>query len=209
MKNTSTSLLKKLAEFKQEEINIPKDTKAYGYNYSPPLDTVLPIIEPLLYKHGLWYFHYTDYDKKSGKNYLITIIYEIEGEKAVIGGGTIMGGYIQSKILIDEEVTLAKMNKFMVIGSALTYFRRYHLVCMLGLLTDEDTDAGASPGGGRSVESAAREVDYADSYKKILPSKKTLKEALSTYKKYEHHFSDEQVEEIQKLIAKKFPDENK
>jgi hypothetical protein len=34
------------------------------------------------------------------------------------------------------------MNDFQVLGSAITYMRRYQLSAMLGLVTDKDTDAG-------------------------------------------------------------------
>ena len=33
------------------------------------------------------------------------------------------------------------MNEFQVLGSAITYLRRYSLSSMLGLVTDKDTDA--------------------------------------------------------------------
>lgn len=34
------------------------------------------------------------------------------------------------------------MNDFQVLGSAITYIRRYAISSMLGLVTDKDTDAG-------------------------------------------------------------------
>ena len=40
------------------------------------------------------------------------------------------------------------MNEFQVLGSAITYIRRYALSSMLGLVTDKDTDA-ATPKEGR------------------------------------------------------------
>ena len=198
MKHTSTSFLKKLADFKRLEVAIPKDTKAYGYNYAP-LDTILPIIEPLLAKNGLAYFHRTDYDKKSWKTYLETTIYEI------VPMANQTAGYITSRILIDEDVVLAKMNKFMVIGSALTYFRRYHLVTMLGLLTDEDDDASGKvsvPGGGRSVESKTQEQDFVKTFKGLIEAGRTKAQIDGFYKKYSHVFSDGQKVEIEELISK-------
>ena len=193
MKNTTQSLLKKLADFKLREINIPKDTKAYGYNYAP-LDTILPIIEPVLADLGLSYFHRTDYDPQSWRTYLETVIYEVDGE-----------GFITSRILIDEEVVLAKMNKFMVLGSALTYFRRYHLVTMLGLLTDEDTDAGAAPGSGRSVESITREKDWTKTFVGLIEAEKTYGQIMAFYNTYEKTIPETQIKEVQDLINGSFP----
>ena len=34
------------------------------------------------------------------------------------------------------------MNEFQVYGSAITYFRRYAISSLLGIVTDKDTDAG-------------------------------------------------------------------
>ena len=51
------------------------------------------------------------------------------------------GEAIQSDTLIPQNVQLAKMNEFQVLGSAITYIRRYALSSMLGLVTDKDTDA--------------------------------------------------------------------
>jgi len=38
-------------------------------------------------------------------------------------------------------VQLAKMNEFQVLGSAITYMRRYALSSALGIITDSDIDA--------------------------------------------------------------------
>jgi hypothetical protein len=202
MKHATPSFLKKLADFKAVQIAIPKDASGYGYNYAP-LDTILPIIEPIMAKHGLGYFHTTDFDRKSWRTYLTTTIYEIEGQPNLVGGGNQIGGYISSRILIDDEVTLAKMNKYMVIGSALTYFRRYHLVTMLGLLTDEDNDAD-SPGAGRSVESAGKKQDYVKTFKGLIEAGRTKSQMDGFYKKYEHVLDDAQKETIKDLISKKY-----
>ena len=40
------------------------------------------------------------------------------------------------------NVQLKGMNDFQVMGSAITYLRRYSLSSVLGLVTDKDTDAG-------------------------------------------------------------------
>ena len=42
---------------------------------------------------------------------------------------------------IPQEVDLKGMNDFQVLGSAITYLRRYAISSILGLVTDKDTDA--------------------------------------------------------------------
>jgi hypothetical protein len=149
-----------------------------------------------LLKHGLFYSHNTGTDENSWKPYLETIIFELEGV-----------GHITSKTVINTDVKLAKMNEFMVIGSALTYFRRYHLVTMLGLLTDEDTDAGAVS-GGRSIEKQQEKVDFVQHFITLTQSGKTKKQLESIFAQYKKQFSNEEELEILNLI-KGAKDENK
>ena len=187
-------ILVKIASLKKEiidsEIVIPKTKKAFGYDYSP-LETILPIIEPLMIKHNLFYYHTTTCE--NGTILLNTRIYETDGGE----------GYITSSTPIDSTVKLAKMNEFMVIGSAMTYFRRYHLVVMLGLLTDEDTDAGAVV-GGRSVESVEDKVDFVKKFNDLIKSGKTRKQIESMFNQYKKHFTDSELEQIKELIQKKY-----
>ena len=116
-------LFKSLAEFQQEVPTIHKATQGYGYTYAD-LPKIFEVINPLLKKHGLGFtqlIHGTD---------LITIIFHVES-----------GETIESKTSIPQNVQLKGMNDFQVLGSAITYIRRYALSSILGLVTDKDTDA--------------------------------------------------------------------
>lgn len=117
------NLYKALANFQQECPIILKDTQGYGYNYAD-LPSIYAVIMPLLKKHGLGF---TQILKKHG---IQTIIFHIES-------GEELKGYTR----IAEGVTLAKMNVYQVMGSAYTYYRRYALSAMLGIVTDKDNDA--------------------------------------------------------------------
>jgi hypothetical protein len=117
-------LFKSLAEFQQEVPTIHKATQGYGYTYAD-LPKIFEVINPLLKKHGLGFtqlIHGTD---------LITIIFHVES-----------GETLESKTSIPQNVALKGMNDFQVLGSAITYLRRYALSSALGLVTDKDTDAG-------------------------------------------------------------------
>jgi hypothetical protein len=46
-----------------------------------------------------------------------------------------------SSIEIPQGVSLKGMNQFQVDGSAITYYRRYALSSLLGIVTDDDNDA--------------------------------------------------------------------
>lgn len=117
------NLYKALAGFQQEVPVLLKATQGYGYTYTE-LSDIIKTINPLLKKHGLGFTQLVN-----GMT-ITTIIFHIEsGEK------------IESNTDIPQGVQLKGMNDFQVLGSAITYIRRYALSSALGLVTDKDTDA--------------------------------------------------------------------
>lgn len=116
-------LYKSLAAFQQEVPTIHKDTKGYGYSYAD-LPTIFEAINPLLQKHGL------GFTQTVNGTQLCTTVFHVKSGEELTGCADIPQG-----------VTLKGMNDFQVLGSAITYMRRYQLSAMLGLVTDKDTDA--------------------------------------------------------------------
>lgn len=125
------TLFKSLAEFQQSVPSIHKGTEGYGYSYAD-LAAIFEVINPLLKKNGLGFYQLIQGSQ------LETVIFHVES-----------GELIKSLTDIPQGVSLAKMNDFQVLGSAITYLRRYALSAALGLVTDKDTDAG-----GQQVKSA-------------------------------------------------------
>jgi len=117
------NLFKALADFQQEVPVILKDTQAYGYKYAD-LPEIFKIINPLLKKHGL------GFAQPIHEGCIKTILFHIES-----------GERLESDTIIPQGVQLKGMNDFQVLGSAITYIRRYALSSILGLVTDKDTDA--------------------------------------------------------------------
>lgn len=143
-------LFKSLAEFQQEVPTIHKATQGYGYTYAD-LPKIFEVINPLLKKNGLGFtqlIHGTD---------LITIIFHVES-----------GETLESKTNIPQGVALKGMNDFQVLGSAITYLRRYALSSALGLVTDKDTDAG-----GEQIK-----IEAKNESKKVAIDDKRLTKAL-------------------------------
>lgn len=116
-------LYKALYDFQQEVPNIYKNAQGYGYKFAD-LGQINDIVKPLLAKHGLGYIQPLE------GSTIKTIVFHVES-----------GESIESSSDIPQGVQLAKMNEFQVLGSAITYMRRYSLSSMLGLITDEDADA--------------------------------------------------------------------
>jgi len=116
------NLFKSLAEFQQKVPVIYKDSQAYGYKYAD-LPAIFEVINPIMQECGLGFTQIIN-----GTS-LKTIIFHIE-----------TGEMIESNIDIPQGADLKGMNPFQVLGSAITYLRRYAISSMLGLVTDKDTD---------------------------------------------------------------------
>jgi hypothetical protein len=120
------NLFKALAAFQQEVPVIHKGTKGYGYSYAD-LPAIFEVINPLMKKHKL------GFTQLLGDGNIKTIIFHSES-----------GETLESEVTIPNNVVLKGMNEFQVTGSAITYYRRYSLSAILGLVTDKDTDGDGS-----------------------------------------------------------------
>ena len=117
------NLFKSLANFQQEVPVIIKNSQGYGYQFAD-LPKIFEVINPLLKKHGLGFTQLIE------EQSIITVLFHVES-----------GERLDSKTYIPQGVTLKGMNDFQVLGSAITYIRRYALSSALGLVTDSDPDA--------------------------------------------------------------------
>jgi hypothetical protein len=120
---SSTNIKQAIAGFQQECPVILQQTKGYGYTYAD-LPTILNIINPLLAKWRLGFSQPLDGNK------VRTIVFHVD-----------TGETIESSIDIPEGVMLKGMNDFQVLGSAISYLRRYSISSILGIVSDKDTDA--------------------------------------------------------------------
>jgi len=113
------NIYKALSEFQAKCPLIKKDADNpfYKSKYAP-LDTILPVITPLLKEVGLVVTQIPN------GSTLKTIIAHLES------GETIEG---TADLILDKATAQGQ-------GSAITYMRRYALVSMLGLNTEEDDD---------------------------------------------------------------------
>jgi hypothetical protein len=125
------NLFKALADFQQEVPVIFKATTAgsgnFAYQYAD-LPAIFNVINPLLQKHGLGFTQLTNH--KEGIDYLTTVVFHVES-----------GETLETSLRLLPEVELKGQNIFQSYGSQLTYFRRYGISQILGLVTDKDTDA--------------------------------------------------------------------
>tara|TARA_R110000796_G_scaffold182260_2_gene298811 strand:+ start:125 stop:727 length:603 start_codon:yes stop_codon:yes gene_type:complete len=190
---SKTKLFKALADFQQEVPAIYEGSTGYGYKYAD-LKQILAVINPILKKHKL------GFTQLLNNSSLETIVFHTES-----------GENISSSVEIPQEVTLKGMNAFQVLGSAITYYRRYSLSSILGLVTDSDNDASA-PKAKQPVKVAPVKKAVA----KVAPVKKAVvklwitdeifekckalneKQLEKVFDKYQFR-KEEQEEELQEL----------
>ena len=151
-----------LASFQQEVPTIHKGTQGYGYSYAD-LPAIFEVINPLLKKHSLGFTQLIE-----GQS-IKTILFHTESE-----------GRIESITDIPQDVSLKGMNQYQVLGSAITYIRRYALSSMLGLVTDKDTDAGGEQTNTPQPQpkKALPKLDYDKAVKAIEEGKTTVADIL-------------------------------
>jgi len=152
------NIYKSLAAFQQECQVIHKGTKGYGYSYAD-LPSILSVINPLLKKHKLGFTQLLDGTE------LRTILFHVTS-----------GDTIESCVAIPQGVQLKGMNEFQVYGSAITYFRRYAISSLLGIVTDKDTDAG-----GEQIKPALDEGTFLKAIDAIQNNKYTKKQLQDKY----------------------------
>mgnify|MGYP005995873667 FL=1 len=152
------NIYKSLAAFQQECQVIHKGTKGYGYSYAD-LPSILSVINPLLKKHKLGFTQLLDGTE------LRTILFHVSS-----------GDTIESCVAIPQGVQLKGMNEFQVYGSAITYFRRYAISSLLGIVTDKDTDAG-----GEQIKPALDEGTFLKALDAIQNNKYTKKQLQDKY----------------------------
>lgn len=174
-------LYKALAAFQQEVPTIHKGREGYGYSYAE-LHTILETINPLMQKHGLGFTQLLNGDN------IKTIVFHAES-----------GQSIESETVI-AKVQLKGMNDYQAFGSGITYFRRYCLSAILGLVTDKDTDAsGEQKAAPQPTPQPQKQVvkDFEAMKAAVAKDPSLLTKIVSQYE-----LSAVQLNELQTLISK-------
>lgn len=118
---------------------MPKSSQAYGYKYTD-LDTIVDTIKPILHKNGIAYLQSVG-GLSADCMTLTTRVFHKSGE------------YIEDTAAL-PVITSTKNNAAQTLGMSITYMRRYALCAMLGITSDEDTDAD-----GKNGSEAVRRTD--------------------------------------------------
>jgi hypothetical protein len=125
-KQLFTDLIKAQVELK----NTPKDAQGHGYKYTD-LATLIDVVKPVLAKNNLGFTQLVS--DKEDKICVTTLLIHTSGESIATS-------------LCMPLATLARSNNpVQQAGATITYARRYTLSSILGIASDEDTDAYIPP----------------------------------------------------------------
>jgi hypothetical protein len=188
----------KMSEIQGLNIQINKDKLAHGYSYAT-LDQIMDKLNPLLHKVGLLVTHKTDWNDVEKMSYLQTTIMNVDNPTEVATCLT----------YLDAAAVLPGQNKIMVIGSQITYFRRYHVTSMFGLTTETDTDAGgaipnkkgAASGSVESAGSGEKTVDFVNIFKNMIAKGKDKATVQKQFETYKVKMNEAQITEVTTLIG--------
>jgi len=140
---------KALAVFHKEVVSIKKESEnPYFKSSYAGLDSILPAIKEPLSKAGLVFVQIP-----TGENGLLTRIIHADS------GEFIQGEYSMRPVKDDPQGR----------GSCLTYMRRYALVAMLGLNTEDDDDGNKASANIKTTKTAKN--NDKEFFKDILPEK--------------------------------------
>ena len=134
------NILKKLFELKKDSIVLHKDSQAYNYKYAD-LWQIQEKIAPSLEKLNLLVIHQTK------NNLVTTTIFDVESGESIsseidIGKITTTRESTDNKGIKTTEVTEQDPQ---AVWAIVTYYRRYNLLQLLDLKTEDNDWASASP----------------------------------------------------------------
>jgi hypothetical protein len=115
-----------LAKFQQSVGTITKDSTGHNYKYAS-FDKIVETITPFLKECNLGFTHTFD-TSMEGIDIICTLFSTKEDVEPIV-----------SRATLPKEM-MKGMNASQSVGASITYFRRYTLSAILGLVTDDDTD---------------------------------------------------------------------
>lgn len=152
--------LQKLIELQNGLVSLGKDAEAdagkYKYKFVS-LPKIRQAIQPYLNKFGWILIQPIIY--QNDKQYLVTRIINAENEKIIL----------ETEIEIQEKASVINIQKF---GALITYLRRYSLVTLLGLTTEEDDDAYTTPEQAKEILSTMNSLEEIVKYFNMFDKKR-------------------------------------
>jgi hypothetical protein len=128
MSNITKEMIPDLIAMQTDLENPPRTiyNEFADYSYTP-LDVILELVKPVLKKHKLVLIQTVE-TTEQGLLCIHTQLIHVSG------------GIIESKLIL-PSAEMHKANNIQKMGSSISYGRRYAITCILGIASDQDTDA--------------------------------------------------------------------
>lgn len=193
------NVYQKLFDFQKEDLGIAKTKSAHQYKYAP-LDDIMEIVKPMLQKHGLIIVHNTVYLRGEGDKPSAELV------RTVLMNTDNPEDYIVSETEIRHGLKIGSMNFVMVTGAQITYIRRYHVVTLLGLTTEEDTDVNSTSSASNEIKGKLQTgPDYMKIFENQLKKPNMTKDKVNkSLKNYEQKMEPEMFKNISDMIEEHF-----
>ncbi len=149
----ANSIFRALMAFQQECQTIDKTESGYGYNYAD-LANIIESIKPILKKYNLGFYQAINGD------ILKTVVFYLTTGETIESETNMFLDKLEYELVVKYQKDNAGvphkletyairgfegMNRPQAIGACITYFKRYALSSLLGIVTDKDTDANPTP----------------------------------------------------------------
>ena len=152
-------LFKALSLAQAEFPTLVKDSSAGGrYKYAD-LPSIIKKLDPVLRKHHLVVSQLVE-DGINNCPAIKTVLCHTES-----------GEMLESTVSL-PEADLKGMNVYQVMGSAITYFRRYTLCAMLGVVGDDDDDTASVPAQLKQEKPQEKQFIKDEMFDNIIQAKK-------------------------------------
>jgi hypothetical protein len=125
----TTEMIVDLVKVQTQLKNTPRSAQGYGYKYTP-LDVLLDIVKPVLQLNNLVLLQTIN----------STTVDSVTIETLLVHAS---GGCLMSSFTL-PQTELAKSNSIQKLGSSISYGRRYSIITMLGIASEDDTDGNTS-----------------------------------------------------------------
>ncbi len=147
-------IIKAISDFQKDCPVIDKGETGYNYNYTSMVG-LFKIIKPLLAKHKLTPIFLMDFNEDAKCNMLILQIIHESGETVV------------SQVGMPNGVELIKMNTYQVMGSGISYLKRYLIISALSIVTAERDADECLQDNSKPANTEGKDVRSAHTGKKV------------------------------------------
>ena len=186
-------LYQKLWRIRSKVPVLRKESEGFNFKYVS-LEDIESTINPICEAEGIGYYQKLDIFGE-GQNGLVTTIFSLSNDSSET---------IVTAILIPKDVSLKGQNSIQSIGSAITYYRRYALAVVFGLLgTDRDVDAierTSSTSNETPTAEQTTSIDYVAKVNELIKLGRSKEQITKYLALYRGKMGEDEIPQIESII---------